>query len=90
MRAFVAACLAIVVVGTGGYFFLNAMQQPAGAAYSSTEARIAPGWSWRSVLSENVVGDPTVNQCTRRTASQWIFVDLRDPKGEPSICSISQ
>jgi hypothetical protein len=90
MRAFLVACLAIVIIGTGGYFFLNAMQQPAGVAYSSTEARIAPGWSWRSVLSGAVVGDPRSNQCTVRTASQWIFVDLRDPNGEPSICSISQ
>jgi hypothetical protein len=90
MRVFLAACLAIVIIGTGGYFFLNAMQQPAGVAYSSTEARIPPGWSWRSVLSGAVVGDPTSNQCTARTAPQWIFVDLRDPNGEPSICSISQ
>jgi hypothetical protein len=90
MRAFLAACLAIVVIGTGGYFSLNATQQPAGVAYSTAEARINPSWSWRSVLSENVVGDPTANQCTGRKASQWIFVDLRDPNGEPSICSISQ
>ena len=90
MRAFLAACLAIVIVGTGGYFLLNAMQQPAGIAYSSAEARIGSDWSWRSVLSEAVVGDPTANQCAGRAASQWIFVDLRDPKGEPSICSISQ
>jgi len=90
MRAFLAACLAIVIIGAGGYFLLNSMQQPAGVAYSSTEARIGPGWSWRSVLSEVVVGDPTANQCTAHTASQWIFVDLRDPTGEPSMCSISQ
>ena len=90
MRAFLAACLAIVVIGTGGYFSLNAMQQPAGVAYSTAAARINPALSWRSVLSENVAGDPTANQCTPRTASQWIFVDLRDPKGEPAICSISQ
>jgi hypothetical protein len=84
------ACLEIVIIGIGGHFFLNAMQQPAGVAYSSTEARIDPSWSWRSVLSGAVVGDPTSDQCTARTASQWIFVDFHDPNGEPSICSISQ
>jgi len=90
MRAFLAACLAIVVLGTGGYFLLNAMQQPAGVAFSTTGVRINPALSWRAVLSKNVAGDPTTNQCTSRTAAQWIFVDLRDPNGEPDLCSISQ
>jgi hypothetical protein len=42
------------------------------------------------VLAKGEAGDPDTNQCTARTASQWIFVDLGDPKGEPSLCSISQ
>jgi len=90
MRAFLAACLAIVIIGAGGYFSLGAMQQPAGVAYSTGGVRINPALSWRAVLSENVAGDPTAGQCTPRTASQWVFVDLRDPSGEPAICSISQ
>jgi hypothetical protein len=90
MRAFLAACLAIVIIGAGGYFSVNAMQQPAGVAFSTTGVRIDPALSWRAVLSHNVAGDPAANQCTPRTASQWIFVDLRDPRGEPAICSISQ
>jgi hypothetical protein len=90
MRSFLAACLAIVIIGAGGYFSLGAMQQPAGVAFSTTGVRINPALSWRAVLSEKVAGDPTADQCTPRTASQWIFVDLRDPNGEPAICSISQ
>jgi hypothetical protein len=90
MRSFLAACLAIVIIGTAGYFSLNSMQQPAGVAYSTSAVRINPALSWRAVLSKNVAGDPTTHQCTSRTASQWIFVDLRDPRGEPALCSISQ
>jgi hypothetical protein len=90
MRSFLAACLAIVVLGTVGYFSLNSMQQPAGVAYSTSAVRINPVLSWRAVLSKNVTGDPTNHQCTPRTASQWIFVDLRDPRGEPDLCSLSQ
>jgi hypothetical protein len=90
MRPFLAACLAIVIIGAAGYFSLGAMQQPAGVAYSTSAVRINPALSWRAVLSKNVTGDPTTHQCTSRTASQWIFVDLRDPRGEPALCSISQ
>jgi hypothetical protein len=90
MRSFLAACLAIVILGAGGYFSLGALQQPAGVAFSTTGVRINPALSWRAVLSQKVAGDPTANQCTPRAASGWIFVDLRDPKGEPAICSISQ
>ena len=42
MRAFLAACLAIVIIGAGGYFSVNAMQQPAGVAFSTTGVRIDP------------------------------------------------
>jgi hypothetical protein len=90
MRSFLAACLAIVIIGAAGYFSLNAMQQPAGVAYSTSAVRINPALSWRAVLSKNVAGDPTTHQCTPRRASQWIFVDLRDPRGEPELCSFSQ
>jgi hypothetical protein len=90
MRPFLAACLAIVVLGTVAYFSLNSLQQPAGVAFSTSAVRINPDWSWRAVLSKNVAGDPATHQCTPRTASQWIFVDLRDPRGEPALCSISQ
>ena len=42
MRAFLVACLAIVIVGTGGYYGLNTIQQPTGVAYSTDGARISP------------------------------------------------
>ena len=40
MRAFLVACLAVIVIGAGGYFFLNAMQEPTGVAYTTDGARI--------------------------------------------------
>ncbi|HKD25949.1 MAG TPA: hypothetical protein VKC66_08510 [Xanthobacteraceae bacterium] len=42
MRAFLAACLAIVVIGVGSYFVLSTLQQPTGVAYTSDGARIGP------------------------------------------------
>jgi cytoskeletal protein CcmA (bactofilin family) len=90
MRAFLTACVAIFVIGAGGYFALNAMQQPTGLAYATGGARIDPSWSWRSVVPSNGASGATAHQCDMRTASQWIFVDFGDPKGEPSACSNSQ
>ena len=49
MRAFLWACLAILVVGGGGYFVLGSLQQPSGDAFATDGARIDPGWAWRSV-----------------------------------------
>jgi hypothetical protein len=90
MRAYLAACLAIVIIAAAGYFSLGAVQQPAGVAFSTGAVRINPDWTSRAVLSNKVAGDPPTHQCTPRTASQWFFVDLQDPRGEPDLCSISQ
>lgn len=104
MRAFLAACLAIVVIGAGGYFSLNAMQKPTGVAYTTDGTRINPRWTWRSVFRRagtsgsatktalNISAAPAemAEECDVRTASQWIFVDFGAPDGEPAICSDSQ
>jgi hypothetical protein len=103
MRAFLLACLAIVVVGTAGYFFLNSMQKPTGVAYATDGARISPKWSWRSVFyrpkaaptTKTAMNIPlpageTAEECDVRTAWQWIFVDFGNPDGEAEVCSISQ
>lgn len=103
MRAFLVACLAIVIIGTGGYFGLNAMQQPSGEAYATDGARINPHWSWRSVLhmqgkapasqiAMNIPNAPTsmAQECDVRTTWQWIFVDFGSPEGESDTCSSSQ
>jgi hypothetical protein len=83
MRAFLAACLALVVIGAGGYFFLGSVQEPSGVAYTTSGARISTGWSWRSVGSRT-------GECDARKSWQWAFVDLGKPHGESATCSISQ
>jgi hypothetical protein len=92
MRAFLVACLATVVLGAAGYFFLGAMQEPAGFAFSTEGARITPDWAWRSVGRPTIPAiDVTAGRaCEMRKAWQWIFVDFGDPSGEPGICAISQ
>jgi hypothetical protein len=102
MRAFLAACLAVVVVGTGGYFFLDRMQEPSGLAFSTDGARINPQWSWRAMFRSTSAPATTTamtipeapselaEDCTLRTANEWIFVDFGTPKGESEICKISQ
>ncbi len=85
MRAFLVACLAVVVIGAGGYFSLNAVQKSTGAAYSTDGASIDPSWSWRAT-STTAAATP----CEPRQPWQWFFVDFRDPNGEPSLCSDSQ
>src|ERR1700730_17640417 len=102
MRAFLTACFAIIVIGTGAYFFLDSVQKPSGIAFSTESARINPEWSWRSV--SRGTGDAAAQSAgwrARARASwadergprstwQWIFVDLGTPQGEPAVCSDSQ
>jgi len=102
MRAFIVACLAVVVIGAGAFFGVNAMQQSTGAAYTTDGARINPKWSWRAVFpkgkpvasttSQMTPGEPSelAESCEVRMAWQWVFVDFGDPKGEAAVCSISQ
>jgi hypothetical protein len=40
MRSFVAACIAAVVIATGGAFVLNHYQKPADVAFSTSGVRI--------------------------------------------------
>jgi len=82
MRAFLVACLAIIVIGGGSYYLLNTAQQPAGIAFTTDGTRIDPSWSWRVNASDK--------PCEPRRSWQWIFVDFGDPHGESKICSISQ
>jgi len=94
VRAFLTACLAIVVIGGGGYFFLGSIQQPSGVAFATSGARINPNWSWRAVSNPTTPGEPTVKiavgECDMRKTWQWIFVDFGSPDGESAICSDSQ
>jgi hypothetical protein len=95
VRVYLVACLASVVICIGGYFALNAIQQPTGMAYAIDGARISPRWVWRSVLapsgaSESTTKVASVEECNRRQAWQWIFVDFGRPGGESKICMDSQ
>lgn len=85
MRAFLVACLAFVVIGAGGYYVLNSLQEPSGAAYTASGARIDPDWSWRLATTT-----APAQTCEPRKVSQWFFVDFRDPAGEAEACSYSQ
>src|SRR5262249_20372881 len=103
VRAFLAACLAIVVLGAGGYFSLSAMQRSTGVAYTTDGARINPRWTWRRVFrlhrARNPTTETTINipepgglteDCDVPSTYQWIFVDFGTPTGESDICSNSQ
>ena len=85
MGAFVAACLAFIVLGAGGYFALSAVQKPAGVAYSTGAARIDPDWSWR--VPTGAQGNEA---CEPRPSWQWFFVDFGTPEGEAKVCTDSQ
>ena len=99
MRAFLLACLGVVVIGAGGYYALASMQKSTGVAFATDGARINPQWTWRAVFRNAAapakpagMAAPSelVDECDVRTASQWIFVDLGTPDGEVGLCSISQ
>jgi hypothetical protein len=51
MRAFLIACLAIVILAVGAFYALAAVQKTAGAAYTTDGARISPRWSWRQMVA---------------------------------------
>ncbi len=100
MRAFVVACLAVLIIGVGSLFTLNSFQRPAAAAYSTDGARINAKWSWRNVLRRKM---PAVSQgvnvaglqgtmaeqdeCAQATALAWLFVDFGSSPNEAPGCS---
>lgn len=84
MRAFLISCLAAVLIGAGGYFALNSLQEASGGAFTAGSDRIDPGWSWRAIATT-----PRM-QCNPRESWQWFFVDFGDPAGEAKLCSDSQ
>jgi hypothetical protein len=88
MRAHLAACLAILIIGAGGYFLLDSLQMPSGDAYAIDGARIRPSWAWRSTGTSEPI--TRAEECDRREPWQWIFVDFGKPRGESAVCSDSQ
>jgi hypothetical protein len=90
MRAFLVACLALVAIAAGGYFFLGALQQPSGVAFATDGARIDANWAWRSVSGPAGATETAQAECDARKTWQWGFVDLGRPTGESAACSLSQ
>ena len=90
MRAFLAACVAIVILAVGGYFAASAMQRLSGVAYTTEGARINPSWSGRRMFSSlktpagqagmTVAGTAAemAEQCDVGTTWRWILVDFSD------------
>jgi hypothetical protein len=56
MRAFVAACVAAILIAACGVLALGAFQKSTGAAFSTNGARINPSWSWREVFRTSELG----------------------------------
>jgi hypothetical protein len=100
MRAFLIACLAVVLLAGSGLVTLNMFQRTSAAAYSTDGARINPKWSWRNLLrrsapavseSMNVAalqGGPMSEQdeCATETALAWLFVDFGDSPNDAPAC----
>src|SRR5215813_12216258 len=87
MRAFLAACLAIIILAVGGYFAANAMQRLSGVAYTTEGARINPSWSWRRLFAKKApdgrdgMSVPAAHaamedECDVGTTWHWILVDF--------------
>jgi hypothetical protein len=92
MRAFLVACLAIVAIGAGGYFFLSAVQEPTGVAFATDGTRIDRSWAWRSLLGTtngSETGTPA-EACEKHNTWQWIFIDFGRQDGESGTCWASQ
>jgi hypothetical protein len=95
MRAFWVACLAIVAISAGSYFFLSAVQEPTGVAFATDGARIDTSWAWRSLLSPTSESEPgaktaQAEACDLRKTWQWIFIDFGRRNGESGTCWASQ
>ena len=100
MRAFLVACLAVIVIGVGSIVALSSFQRSAAAAYSTDGARINPKWSWRNLVRRSV---PSVSQsmnvaslqgatgeqdeCAQATALAWLFVDFGSSPNEAPGCN---
>ncbi len=86
MRAFLAACLAIVVIAVAGYFATSVAQRLSGVAYTTEGARIKQSWTYRRLSSRAAPGGhgmamPTgasnlADDCDVSTTLQWIMIDF--------------
>jgi len=105
MRAFLAACIAAIILAACGVFALGAVQRASGAAFSTEGVRIDPSWSWRQMFRRSA-GNPAAPStqsgqdsaamvhlgpqgCEETSAYQQIFVDFGE-SSESDACAVSQ
>src|ERR1700687_3603072 len=58
MRAFLAACIAAIILAACGVFALGAVQKASGTAFSTEGVRIDPSWSWRQMFRRSANNPP--------------------------------
>jgi hypothetical protein len=89
MRAFLASCLAILIIAIGAFVILNVAQRTATAAYSTDSVRVNPRWSTRRVFKRPApvpgqavpvgqLGEHGVDsgECEVASAYAWLVVDF--------------
>jgi hypothetical protein len=97
MRAFLASCLAIIIIAVGAVLLLNTVQRTAAAAYSTDGARVDPRWTLRRIMKREAPapgqtvaiqhgGQGTDSTCELASALAWLFVDFGDASNDNPGC----
>jgi hypothetical protein len=91
MRAFLAACVAAIILAACGLLALGAVQKASGVAFSTSAVRIDPDWSWRQMFrpTAGAAAHFGPQGCEKTSAYRWMFVDLGETN-EPDTCAVSQ
>ena len=95
MRAFVVACLAMVILAVAGYFATSMAQRLSGVAYTTEGARIKQSWTYRRIASRAAPAghgmampagaNGVAEDCDVSTTLQWIMIDFG--AGDAPSCS---
>ena len=89
MRAFLIACLAILVIAIGAIYALGPVQRTAGLAYVGDGARIDPKWSWRVVGTEAgpmKTSEARADDCGVRSVWAMIRADFSSTRTADPLC----
>src|SRR5262245_9366450 len=105
MRAFLAACIAAIILAVRGVLILGAVQRSSGDAFSTEGTRINSSWSWRQTFRRpaespsatrpqsssevSVMGHAGSENCEEVSAYQWMFIDLGESHRNEA-CAVSQ
>jgi hypothetical protein len=77
MRVFLISVLAVVVIAVIAVIALSSVQEPAGVKYTTSGARIDPGWSFRQVFTtpkSEAKADATAMAEGACNPSAWSFI----------------